>query len=138
MAFDSTKLKAKLQAQALQVREQAASFLVDTGYLQRRTGETVVDGQSVTVWAAREEISCRFIAKTGASTTNVSAQYRTTKQTFYYGKAAVQLPYGTEVTSGDLFIYVESNGTEKVYEIAYVPAQHEFMGALVVPLEETT
>lgn len=138
MAFDVTKQKEKLQKNALQVREQSSSFLVDTGYLQRITGETVVNGQSVTIYSEREAVACRYIAKTGASTTNVSAQFRTTKETFFYGKAAVQLPYETVVTTGDRFIYVEADGSEKIYQISHVPAKHNFMGAFVVPLEETT
>jgi hypothetical protein len=129
--------KNKLLAQALIVREQAEVFCVDTITLLRRNGETIVNGESVLLYEAPQEIPARIINRSGASRTNIAAQFRATRQTFYDATFRIQLLYGTRIKITDHLLYTNSEtGEQQRFEVTYVPPQHEFMGAFVVGAEE--
>lgn len=127
----------RLLAQAAYIRQQANIFCVDTATLLRREGETIVDGESTPVWSAPVTIKCRIINRSGASRSNVAAQFRATRITFYDSTHRVQLEWGTEISIADRIEYTDTvTGTVRVLEVTYVPPMHDFMGAFIVGCEE--
>lgn len=129
--------KAKLLAQVAEVRKQAAVFLTDTIYLLRRESETITNGESNINYSSPVAIPCRLINRSGASRTNVAAQFRATRQTFYDSSYRVQLPFGTDVKVTDHLLYDDiATGKQQRFEVTYVPPQHEFTGAFIIGAEE--
>ena len=119
------------------VRAQADVFCVDEVAIRRKTGEEVIDGQSFPIYADPVTVRARLINRSGASRTNIAAQFRATRQTFYDSTHRIQLPYGTEVSVADLVDYEDkATGVIRTFEIAYVPPQHEMTGAFIVGAEE--
>jgi hypothetical protein len=129
--------KAKLLAQVVTIRNAAAVFLVDTIQLFNKTGETITDGESIPVYATAQTLACRVINRSGASRTQVAAQQRSTRMTFFDATYRVQLPYGTAVKVNDRLKFTDVKTARVItLEVVFVPAQHDFMGAFIVGCEE--
>lgn len=133
MALTASQIRSQVEV----IRAQADIFCVDDVMIRRKIGENVIDGESFPIWAADVESRARIINRSGASRSNVAAQFRATRQTFYDSTYRVQLPYDTEVTVGDLIIYEDdATKVERIFEIVYVPPQHKMTGAFIVGCEE--
>lgn len=129
--------ESKLRAHVAIIRAQADVFMTDTIMLRHKIGEEVIDGESFPTFAPDVEIRARIINRSGASRSNIAAQFRATRQTFYDSTYRIQLPYGTEVSVTDYAIYEDTGtGVTRTFEITYVPPQHEMTGAFVVGAEE--
>lgn len=129
--------RAKLLSQAALVRKQAEVFCVDTITLLRREGETTQNGESVIIYSDPIELPCRLVNRSGASRSNVAAQFRATRQTFYDATYRIQFLFGTNIKVTDHLIYVDtSTNEERRFEVTYVPPQHDFMGAFIIGAEE--
>lgn len=127
----------KILAQAAIVRVQAEAFCIDEIQILRRTGEVVTDGESQILYAAPVSVRCRIINRSGASRTNVAAQFRATRQVFYDSTYRIQLPYGTEVSVNDQLVYTDkATDVQRIFEVVYVPPQHELTGAFIIGAEE--
>lgn len=128
---------AKILEQVGIIRSQADVFCVDEISLRRKTGEEVIDGESFPIYADPITVRARIINRSGASRTNIAAQFRATRQTFFDSTYRIQLPYGTEVAATDLVDYIDTGtGATRTFELVYVPPQHEMTGAFVVGAEE--
>lgn len=128
---------AKIQSQIAAIRNAASIFLIDTCSLLRRTGETVVNGESRPTYAAAQTIACRLIVRSGSEVANVAAQMRQVQQSSFTGLYKMQIPYGTNIKETDIIIYhdVQLN-RDRRFEVVYAPPHNEFTGAFVITLQE--
>lgn len=127
--------KERLLAQVQQIRSEAAIFLSDTITLLRVTGDTVVNGESVPVYASPEVLNCRIINRSGDNRSSIAAQFRAVKQSFYDTNYRIQLPFGTQIKIGDRLVY--NDGVEEIkLEAVFIPIQHDLMGAFVIGAEK--
>lgn len=130
MSFQQT-----IEQNVLDIRTAAEQFLVDTCVLKRKTGDTVLKGQSIPTYAAGITVSCRLIVRSGSDSSNIAAQERAISQTQYTGIYRLQLPYGTEVDVDDRIEFTDLNGTRK-FDVIFVPPFNKMMGAFVIAIKE--
>lgn len=124
-----------IEQNVLDIRTAAAQFLIDTCILERKTGDTVVKGQSIPTYAAPETLACRLIIRSGSDSSNIAAQERAISQTAYTGIYRLQLPYGTAVDVDDRILFTDSNGTRR-FDVIFVPPFNKMMGAFVIAIKE--
>jgi hypothetical protein len=132
MTFQDT-----LQANIAEIRTRAADFLLDTCVLYRKTGETILNGESTAVFDSGTELACRLIIRSGSESNNVASQERAIAQGIFTGLYRMQLPYGTEVVEDDKIEYVDTeNGTVRTFEVLFAPPFNIYTGAYVIQLRE--
>ena len=132
MTFQDT-----LRANIDEIRLRAADFLLDTCTLLRRTGEQVINGESVPTFADGVELSCRLITRTGSESNNVASQERVIAQGIFTGLYRMQLPFGTVVTEDDRIQYTDTeNSNVRTFEVIFAPPFNLYTGAYVVNLRE--
>lgn len=130
MSFQET-----IEANVLAIRAAAAAFLVDTCVIKRKTGETVVKGESRPVFATGETVACRLIIRSGSDSSNIAAQERAISQTQYTGIYRLQLPYGTLIEVDDRIEFTDTAGTRK-FDVIFVPPFNSMMGAFIIAIKE--
>ncbi len=124
-----------IEQNVLAIRAAAADFLVDTCVLKRKTGDTVVKGQSVPTYASPVTLACRLIVRSGSDSANIAAQERAIAQTQFTGVYRLQLPYDTAVDVDDRIEFTDDNGTRK-FDVIFVPPFNKMMGAFVIAIKE--
>lgn len=119
------------------IRVAAADFLTDTCVIRRKTGETVVAGENIPVYAAGESVACRLIIRSGSESMNIAAQERVTSQSQFTGLYRMQLPYGTIIHVDDHIEYTDiALNTVRTLEVIFVPPFNVMMGAFIVAVRE--
>lgn len=132
MTFQDT-----LRANIAEIRSGAADFLIDTCVLKRKTGETIVNGESTPTFATGVTLACRLIIRSGSESNNVASQERAIAQGIFTGLYRVQLPYGTEVTQDDRIEYTDTeNGSVRTFEVIFAPPFNIYTAAYVVQVRE--
>lgn len=124
-----------IEQNVLAVRAAAADFLIDTCTIKRKTGDTVVKGESIPTYAAGVSIACRLIVRSGSDSSNIAAQERAVTQTAFTGVYRLQLPYGTAVDVDDRIEFTDTVGTRK-FDVIFVPPFNKMMGAFVIAIKE--
>lgn len=128
-----------INQQVKYIRSESEKFLTDTCKIRRKTGETVIDGESIPVYAPDTTVACRLITRSGSENVNIASQERATKQSVFTGLYKLQLPFGTEITEGDLIIYTDiALNKERIFSAVFVPPFHHQMGAFVISIQEET
>lgn len=129
----------RIQNDAIAIRQMAESFLTDTCAIRRKTGETVVNGESIPIYASGVSSACRFIVRSGSENVNIASQERATKQSIFTGLYRLQLPFGTSINEGDLIDYTDiALGTVRTFSVVFVPPFHKLMGAFIIFMQEET
>lgn len=128
MSFQQT-----IEQNVLEIRSQAEQFLVDTCTLRRKTGETVVKGESIPTYADGETVACRLIIRSGSDRSNIAAQERSIMQTQFTGMYRLQLPYGTAVDVDDRIEFTNRN-----FDVIFVPPFNKMMGAFIITVKESS
>lgn len=132
MTFQDT-----IRANIAAVRAKAADFLIDTCTLKRKTGETVVNGDSQPTFADGVTLACRLIIRSGSESNNVAAQDRAVAQGIFTGTYRMQLPYGTQVTESDRIEYTDpETAVIHTFEVVFVPPHNDYTGAYVIGIRE--
>lgn len=111
----------RLAAQALDIRNRAETFLLDTVLLRRKIGESTVDGEPVIAYASDVEIPCRWINRIGNNPRNrdpITAQQ------------SIQIPFNTQIAYGDVFI--DPDGASFIIE--YIPQRHTLAGDFIIDI----
>ena len=134
MSFQET-----LQANILEIRALAASFMLDTCIIYRKTGDTVVSGENIVQYDSGETSACRLILRSGSDSTNIASQERLAAQANFTGLYRLQLPFGTSITTQDRIKFTDiALGAIRTFEIIFVPPFNNMMGAFIITIKEVT
>lgn len=124
-----------LEQNVLAIRTAAEQFLIDSCTLKRKTGDTVVKGESRPIYAAAEILACRLIIRSGSDSANIAAQERSISQTQFTGVYRLQLPYGTVIDVDDRIEFTDTTGLRK-FDVIFVPPFNKMMGAFIIAIKE--
>lgn len=119
-----------IAAQVAEVRENAELFLFDTGYIKRYVDKATIRGETTLIYEDPVAVKCRMISRSGADNIPVASQFRAIQQKTNIALQRVQLPYDTEVTVHDIFIF-----NDHEFTILYVPEKHSLMAAFIIFVE---
>lgn len=122
----------QLELNVLAIRTAAEQFLIDSCTIKRKTGNTVIKGENVPVYAAGESIACRLIIRSGSDSTNIASQERAISQTQFTGIYRMQLPYGTEIDVDDRIEF-----EDRKFDVIFAPPLNKMMGAFIIAIKET-
>jgi hypothetical protein len=129
--------EAKIRQHIAFIREGAATFLIDTAQLYRRTGVEYVEGEARATYAAPVEIQCRLITRSGSQSENIAAQPREVQQNTYTGLYRMQIAYDVDINEGDQITYIDANSSEvKRFDVIFAPAKHAYSAATLIQLQE--
>lgn len=127
----------KIRQQVAMIRKSADTFLIDTAYIKRRTGEEYSNGEARPTYAAPELIRCRLITRSGSESNNIAAQAREIQQANFTGLYRMQIPYDLDVSEGDQILFNDAvTGNTKTLDIIFAPSKHEYSAAVIIQLQE--
>ncbi len=127
----------KIKQHVALIRNGANLFLIDKAQHYKRTGDTVVNGEAKATYADPVTINCRLITRSGSESSNIAAQPREVHQSTFTGLYRMQIPYDSDVSEGDRMVYTDKvTGDDKLLDVVFAPAKHEYSAAVIIQLQE--
>lgn len=124
-------------ANVLAIRAQSDAFMIDTCNIRRKTGNNVINGENIPIYADGVATRCRLVIRSGSESTNIAAQERLVAHAMFTGIYRLQLPFETEISVDDHIEFTDIvTGAVRTFEATFVPPFTEMMGAFIIAVRE--